>query len=262
MSEAPVELSIEGGIARLTLNRPDAANAFNEAMTYAFADAVAECSGNANVRCVVLTGSGRYFCGGGDVRSFAAWGSEAPAKVAMLARLVHGAVARLARMNSPVLVLVNGPAAGFGLSLAILGDVVLAAKSASFTAAYTGIGLTPDGGMSWFLPRVAGLRKAQEMILTNRVVGADEAEQIGLISRAIDDDALGIEGRTVAARLARSARTSLGTVRSLLLGSFSTSLEDQLDREAACIAAACGGPEFREGAAAFVEKRNPDFLRI
>ncbi|PIK71576.1 hypothetical protein CS379_18575 [Methylobacterium frigidaeris] len=169
------------------------------------------------------------------------------------------AVSRLMRMEKPLLVLVNGPAAGAGLSLAIAGDVVLAAGSAHFTAAYGGVGLSPDGGMSWLLPRLVGLRRAQEIILTNRRIGAEEAERIGLVTRTVEDAALASEGAEVAAGLATSATRALGLARGLLADSLSSGLETQLEREARAIAEAGRTPDGREGIAAFLARRKPDF---
>src|SRR6266404_3255673 len=165
------------------------------------------------------------------------------------------------RMPKPLVVLVNGPAAGAGCSLAISGDIVLAAPAAHFTVAYTAIGLTPDGGMSWLLPRLVGLRKAQEMILTNRRVNASEAEAMGLITRVVAEGASDAEGNAIADTLSRSATSALGVVRALLLDSSSEMLEAQLEKEARAITAAGGNAESEEGIAAYSEKRRPNFRR-
>lgn len=262
MSDKPLLFEQEGAVARLTLNRPDSGNSINLEMARALVDAAIRCDSDPTIRCVVLTGAGRLFCAGGDVALMASAGDQAPALLSELAGTLHMAIAKLARMAKPLLVLVNGPAAGAGLSLAISGDVVLAARSAQFTAAYTAVGLTPDGGMSWLLPRHVGLRKAQEMILTNRRVAAEEAEAIGLVTRAVDDDALLEEGRAMAATLSNAAVSALGAARALLLESFAAGLETQLEKEARSIAAAGGGSEGREGVAAFVSKRKPNFAGL
>ena len=259
MSASPVLVEVNDGIAWITLNRPDAGNAIDLAMARALVDAAILCQTDVAIRCVVLTGSGRLFCVGGDVGLFASAGDRVSALLSELAGTLHMALARFARMAKPLLVLVNGPAAGAGLSLAISGDVVLAARSAYFTAAYGAIGLTPDGGMSWLLPRVVGLRKAQEIILTNRRIKSEEAEAIGLVTRLVNDEMLAAEGKTTATMLAGSAVAALGAARALLQESLSASYETQLEREARAITAAGAGAECREGLAAFFAKRSPDF---
>lgn len=259
MSDAPLLVDLADGIAWLTLNRPEAGNAIDLPMAHALADASIRCQTDPTIRCVVLTGAGRFFCAGGDVGLFASAGDQVSALLSELAGTLHMALAHFARMAKPLLVLVNGPAAGAGLSLAIGGDVVLATRSAHFTAAYGAIGLTPDGGMSWALPRLVGLRKAQEIILTNRRIKGDEAEAIGLITRLVDDDQLVAEGQKMAAALAGSAVAAIGAARALLQDSFSAGYETQLEREARAISAAGAGAECREGLAAFFAKRPPDF---
>lgn len=152
----PVLLTRDGGVATITLNRPDQGNAIDMDLARALGAAARDCAGDPAVRCVVLAGNGRLFCAGGDIASFAAAGDRAGAFLHELASALHEAALVLARMDKPLLTLVHGPAAGAGLSLALLGDVVLAGEAAHFTAAYSGIGLTPDGGMSWLLPRRRG----------------------------------------------------------------------------------------------------------
>jgi 2-(1,2-epoxy-1,2-dihydrophenyl)acetyl-CoA isomerase len=255
----PLLFERDGAIATLTLNRPDAGNSLNLELARALLEASIRCDSDPSIRCVVLTGAGRMFCAGGDISAFTTAGDAVPAMLSELAGTLHLAISRLARIAKPLLTLVNGPAAGAGLSLALAGDIVIAARAAHFTAAYTAIGLTPDGGMSWLLPRLVGLRKAQEMILTDRRVGAEEAEALGLVTRTVDDAALADEGRTAAATLSRAAVGALGASRALLLESFAAGIETQMEKEARAIAAAGGGPESREGIAAFLAKRKPNY---
>lgn len=259
MIETPVLFDLAGGIARVTLNRPEAGNAIDLPMARALTEIAIRCETDTAIRCVVLTGAGRLFCAGGDVGLFKSSGDHVDALLSELAGTLHMALTRFARMAKPLLVLVNGPAAGAGLSLAIGGDVVLCARSAHFTAAYGTLGLTPDGGMSWWLPRLVGLRKAQEIILTNRRIKADEAEAIGLVTRTVDDEALAAEGDALAVRLADAAVGALGAARALLRQSLETSLEAQLEREVAAITRSGAAPECREGLAAYFEKRAPNF---
>jgi 2-(1,2-epoxy-1,2-dihydrophenyl)acetyl-CoA isomerase len=259
MSDACVLVTRSGSITQITLNRPAQGNAINLSMAHQLAAAALECDTDPSVRCVVLTGNGRLFCAGGDLSSFIDAGPRIGAFLSELAGTVHVAVTRLARMQKPLLTLINGPAAGAGLSLAIAGDVVLAARSAHFTSAYSAIGLTPDGGMTWILPRLIGMRKTQEMLITNRRVDAAEAERIGLVTRVVDDDALPGEGAKIASTLAGSATQALGAARALLLQSLDSSLETQLEREARAIVAAGRSAESAEGLAAFVAKRKANF---
>jgi 2-(1,2-epoxy-1,2-dihydrophenyl)acetyl-CoA isomerase len=259
VTDVPLLVRVEGPIARLALDRPEAGNAIDQTMADALLDAAIRCDSDSAIRCVVLTGSGRLFCAGGDIGSFAGATAGAPAFLSKLAGTLHMAQVRLMCMAKPLLVLVNGPAAGAGMSLAISGDVVIAAQSAHFTAAYGGVGLTPDGGMSWLLPRLVGLRRAQDIIVSNRRINAVEGAQIGLVTRIVDDADLAAEGEDAAQILAGAATASIAGARALLLESASSSLEAQLERETRTIAAAGATADFREGVAAYLERRKPIF---
>ncbi|WP_340316712.1 enoyl-CoA hydratase/isomerase family protein [Rhizorhabdus argentea] len=262
MSDSPILFERDGAIAKVTLNRPDAGNAIDLPLGRALLEAAIQCDSDAAIRCVVLTGAGRMFCAGGDISVMASSGDKVSAVISELAGTLHMAMSRFARMNKPLVVLVNGPAAGGGLGLSLCGDIVLAARSAKFSAAYGALGVSPDGGLTWLLPRLVGLRKAQEIIISNRRIDAEEAEAIGMITRVVDDQALAEEGAGVAASLARSATRSIGTSRALLLAAFDNGLEAQMEFEARGIAANIAGPEGREGVAAFLARRKPDFTNI
>ncbi len=249
----------DGAAAYITLNRPEAGNAIDPILARELAEVARDVADDPAVRCVVLTGAGRLFCAGGDVGGMADAGDDAPQFLRDLAGTLHGAIVTLAEMAKPLVVLVNGPAAGAGLSLAILGDVVIAARSAHFTGAYTGIGLTPDGGMSWLLPRVVGLRRAQSMILTNQRVTAEDAERLGLVTQVVDDADLAFEGKRIVDRLVAAPTAAISAARGLLMAGATSTLRDHLDREAATIAVAGGHAEAREGVAAFLARRKPDF---
>lgn len=262
MSDSPILFERDGAIAKITLNRPDAGNAINMELGRALVDAAITCDSDPAIRCVVLTGAGRMFCAGGDISTMADAGDKVGAVVNQLAGTLHMAMSRFARMNKPLVNLINGPAAGAGYGLALCGDVVLAARSAKFSAAYGALGASPDGGLTWLLPRLVGLRKAQEIIISNRRVDAEEAEVIGLITRVVDDEALSEEGAKIAASLARSATGAIATSRALLLAAFDNGWEVQMELEARGIAANLAGPEGREGVAAFLAKRKPDFAGL
>lgn len=259
MSDTPLLVEVSGAIATLTLNRPQAGNAVDLPLARALVEAANRCDADNSIRCVVLTAVGRLFCGGGDIAVLAAAADDLPQVLSELVGTFHTAVCKLMRMRKPLLVLVNGPAAGAGLSLAITGDIVVAARSAHFTAGYAAVGLTADGGLSWQLPRLIGLRKTQELLFTNRRVGVDEAETMGLISRVVSDEALRSEGTKTAESLATSATLALGEVRNLLLESFNGGLEVQLERETRSMMAAGATQDGREGVAAFLARRKASF---
>lgn len=257
LSEAVV-VERSGGVARIVLNRPEQGNSINYALTESLYAAATDVAADPSVRCVVLTGAGRMFCVGGDITEIMAAGDAARPQLKALASRLHDSVMVLTAMAKPLIVLVNGPAAGAGFSLAVMGDIVLASEAAHFTAAYTAIGLTPDGGLSWILPRLAGMRAAQELILTNRRVAAAEAIGLGLVTRTMAPDALDDEGMALAAKLAAGPVRSYGNVRRLLQAGQTRSLEAQLADEAETIAASIEA-EGKEGAAAFLAKRKPVF---
>ena len=258
---AGLDFKIDGSIARIALDRPGVGNAIDRAMAQALMEVAIECDENPAVRCVMITGRGRMFCSGGDVAGFAAAGETLPSFVKDVTGYLHLAVSRLSRMEKPLLTVVNGPAAGAGFSLAILGDIVLAGASASFTLAYSTIGLTPDGGATWLLPRLVGLRKAQEILLLNPRIKAEEALALGLVTRVVADQSLEDEAATIAEKLASSAVSAHAGAKELLLLSSTTTLETQLELESRAIAAQARSTEGREGIAAFLEKRSPQFMK-
>lgn len=253
--------SRDGGVLTLTLNRPEQGNGIDMALAEDLLAAARDAATDPAVRCVLLTGAGRMFCVGGDIAGFAAAGDAAGPFLKALADKLHEAVLVLAEMAKPLICAVNGPAAGAGLSLAAAGDIVLASETAHFTAAYTAIGLTPDGGMTWLLPRLVGMRVAQEMILTNRRVPAAEAVSLGLVTRTVAAETLVAEATALAAKLADAPTAALGAVRRLLAAGQTQTLAEQLATEGRSIGNAGAGPEAREGVSAFLAKRKPDFRK-
>ena len=247
-----------GATSVITLNRPGEANALNHAMAWELAAVAAHCEQDDSLRAVVLTGSGRFFCAGGDVKAMAGFGERIGAELKTLADDLHRAVATFARMRAPLIVCVNGAAAGAGMSLAATGDLVVAADPASFTMAYTGIGLSPDGSSTWFLPRLIGLRRTQELMLTNRRLSAKEALEWGLVTQvAPAADAMAVAMRW-AEGFERGAPASAAGVKKLLMSTWAQGLETQMELEGRTIAA-CAEKDGREGVAAFVAKRPPRF---
>jgi 2-(1,2-epoxy-1,2-dihydrophenyl)acetyl-CoA isomerase len=223
-------------VIRLILNRPEVGNALDLPLAEALLDAAILCQTDETIRCVVLTGAGRLFCVGGDIDGFIRAGENVPAYLNRLAGVLHMALARFARMPKPLVVLVNGPAAGAGVGLALCGDIVLASRSAHMSAAYGKLGLTPDGGLSWLLPRLIGIRRSQEFILTNRRITADEAESIGMVTRAVDADALEAEGQKAVQALRDCSTHAVAATRALLRDSWLSGFETQMEREAEAIA--------------------------
>jgi len=261
MSEQRLRFELKDGVATLTLDRPKA-NGIDLEMGRALMHAAIRCHEDPDVRAVVLTGAGSMFCAGGDLKSFAALGKDLSAALLELTTYLHAATSRLLRMRAPLVVAVNGTAAGAGMSLAIAGDLVLAAESASFTMAYTAAGLAPDGSSSWLMPRLIGMRRTQELMLTNRTLSAREAAEWGLVTRVVPDAELQAEAAALAARLAQGPTRAYGVVKSLLAETFSTAYEAQLEHEARGIAAMARTPDGQEGIRAFLEKRAARFTGV
>ncbi|MGY4708921.1 enoyl-CoA hydratase/isomerase family protein [Mycolicibacterium sp. CBM1] len=245
-------------ITRIVLNRPEAANGMNDVMTRELADAAARCD-VPGTKVVVLTGAGRFFCAGGDLKAMAASPLGAGRFVKGIADDLHRAISTFARMDAVLITAVNGVAAGAGFSLAVAGDLVLAADTASFTMAYTKAGLSPDGSSSYYLPRLIGVRRAQELMLTNRTLSAAEAAEWGLVTAVVAAGDLDDRVQQLAAQMASGARGSGSAVKKLLLASFGNGLEEQMEMEADLIAACADSTDGREGIDAFINKRAPEY---
>lgn len=252
-----IKFEQSGAITRITLHRPDAANGMNDTMTRELADAARRCD-TAATKAVVLTGTGRFFCAGGDLKSFAS-APDRGLHIKGVADDLHRAISTFARMDAVLITAVNGVAAGAGFSIAITGDLVLAAESASFTMAYTRAGLSPDGSSSYYLPRLVGITKAKELMLTNRTLTAPEASQWGLVTEVVPDDDLGARADALAEQMAATAGKSNGGVKFLLLHSFNNGLEEQMEMEGRLIASLADSPDGREGVDAFMAKRKAEF---
>ncbi|WP_433170246.1 enoyl-CoA hydratase-related protein [Actinoallomurus sp. CA-150999] len=252
----------EGGLARVTLRRPEAGNAIDLETARGLREAARACAGK-HVRAVLLTGEGRSFCVGGDLREFATLTGEALEKhLIAVTDALHEALRAFAAMDAPLVTAVQGAAAGAGIGLAAAADVTLAAEDASFTAAYTGIGYSPDAGTSWSLPRLVGPKRALDLLLTNRRVPATEAAEIGLVSRVVAADALAAEAERTAEALRRGPTAAFGATRRLVAAGPTAELGPHLDAEARSIAALAASDTGREGVAAFLGKRTPDFTRV
>jgi 2-(1,2-epoxy-1,2-dihydrophenyl)acetyl-CoA isomerase len=247
-----------GSIARITLNRADAANSMNDTMTRELAHAARRCDDSVT-KVVILTGAGRFFCAGGDLRGMASSPTTRGHYVKTIADDLHRAISTFARMDAVLITAVNGVAAGAGFSLAVTGDLVFAADTASFTMAYTAAGLSPDGSSSFYLPRLIGVRKTQELMLTNRRLSAAEALAWGLVTEVVTAAEVPARVDTLAAQIASGARGSSSAVKKLLLMSFTNGLEEQMEWEGRLIAECADSADGNEGIGAFLEKRRPDF---
>jgi 2-(1,2-epoxy-1,2-dihydrophenyl)acetyl-CoA isomerase len=254
-----LDFVMDGGVATLTLNRPDVANAMDLDMSKELMHAAIRCDEDATIRAVVITGAGRFFSAGGDLEGFRAAGDDVASLLKEMTVYLHAAISRFARMDAPVVAAVNGMAAGAGFSLMGACDITIAAESARFTSAYTAASLSPDGSSTYFIPRLIGRRRAMELMLTNRRLSAAEALEWGLINEVVPDDELVGRAAEVAKELAGGATLAFGKVKDLLNATFSESLETQMEREARAIADLTHSEDGREGIAAFLEKRAPEY---
>ena len=243
----------EGAVAVLTLNRPEVFNALDLALGEALLDALIEGDQDDRVRAVLLTGAGRAFCAGGDIRAMAAAGPKAAAFLEKLTVFLHASVATIARMPKPVIMAVNGPAAGAGFSLALAGDLLVASERATFTVAYTKIGLAPDGSSTFFLPRIVGCKRAFDLMASNRALAAAEAYELGLVSAVFAESEFEARAREISRHLAAGPTQALARTKRLL--ALEATLETQMESERQAISACARSEDFREGIKGFLDKR-------
>ncbi len=243
-------------VAHLTLNRPESANALGPAVAAEMMDAVVRSEDDrANVRAMVVTGAGRFFCAGADLKGFYTPNDGLKSRVSVF----HAVLSRLARAEFPVIAAVNGAAAGAGMGLACACDIVIAAESAKFVMAYSKIGLSPDGGTTYFLPRRIGIGRAMELVFTNRSLSGREAFEWGIANRVVADADLQNEAHAFAAGLAQGPTRAYGAAKQLLHSGWTESLESQVDKELRSIGAMARTRDAREAIAGFGEKRAPVF---
>jgi 2-(1,2-epoxy-1,2-dihydrophenyl)acetyl-CoA isomerase len=254
-----LEFDVRDSVAHVTLNRPEAGNALNLELAQELLRAVMRCDEEREVRAVVLASAGRMFCVGGDLRSFTEQGEQLSQHLKEVTTYLHAAISRLARMDPPVVAAVHGAAAGAGLSLTCACDLVVAAESARLSMAYSKAGLTPDGSSTYYLPRLVGFKRAMELTLTNRELSAQEAVEWGIVTRVVSDDDLYENATELASQLAAGATKALGAAKRLLHIGWTETLETQMEHEAQTIADIARTADAREGIAAFMEKRSPEF---
>ena len=262
-----VTVDMDGDVATLRLNDPAALNAVSPDMLEGLAEALEWIDTPANgVRCVIMTGEGRGFCAGANLaggrpgeRPGEARANALPDAGQALETKYHPILRKIRKLKMPFITAVNGPAAGVGMSFALMGDMVLAAKSSYFLQAFRRIGLVPDGGSTWLLPRLVGMARAKELSLMGEKLPAETALEWGLINRVYEDDALMGEAKKLATELAAGPTRTLGLIREAYADSFDNTYEEQLDKERWLQREAGRTEDFKEGVKAFLEKRPAQF---
>ncbi len=251
---------VEAGAARLTLNRPERLNSFTVKMHEEIAAALDEVEADKTVRTLFITGAGRGFCAGQDLSDRAVTpGAGAPDLGESVEKRYNPLIRRLTSLPMPVIAGVNGVAAGAGASLAFAADVVIAARSAKFIMSFANIGLVPDSGSSWALPRLAGQARALGLALTGDPLPAETAADWGLIWKCVDDDKLGEEAALLVAKFANAPTRGLAETKKLIRSAFERPLDEQLDHERDRMRELGRSEDYREGVDAFLHKRKPDF---
>jgi len=257
--EAPVIVDRAGPVATVTLNRPKVLNALDLGMAQAFRTAMLDLEQDAAIRCVVIRGAGRGFMAGGDVAGFHRDLDRIETVAGELIEVFHEAVKAVARMPKPVIASLHGPVAGAGLSLALNTDLAIAADNAVFTLAYAAIGTSPDGGSTFLLPRIVGMRRAMEIALLADRFDAAKALDLGLVNRVVPAADLAAETDGLAARLAAGPTRAYAATKTLIRASFETDLSTQLDSERTAFVASSATGDFAEGVVAFASKKKPEF---
>jgi 2-(1,2-epoxy-1,2-dihydrophenyl)acetyl-CoA isomerase len=247
------------GYRVITLNRPDRLNSFNEAMHAALMSALLDAEADGSCRALILTGAGRGFCAGQDLSDRVFSPGQVPDLSSTLERLYNPLVRKIRSLQMPVICAVNGVAAGAGANIALACDIVLAARSAKFIQAFAKLGLVPDSGGTWFLPRLVGTARARALALLAEPVSAEQAEAWGMIWKVVDDAALTDEAHRLAAHFAVQPTVGLGLIKQALDASEMNDLNRQLDLERDLQGRAGRTPDYLEGVTAFFEKRQPKF---
>ena len=260
MAYETILFEIANGAARLTLNRPERLNSFTVQMHGEVAEALSQVEQNDTVRALLITGAGRGFCAGQDLSDRAvAPGGEGVDLGESLENRYNPLIRRLVNLPKPVVCAVNGVAAGAGANIAFAADIVFAAKSAKFIQSFANIGLVPDSGGTWILPRLVGQARAMGLALTGQPITAEQAETFGLIWRAVDDGKLMEEANALVEQFARGPTKGYAAIKRAIRSGWSTALDAQLDHERDMQRELGRSADYREGVAAFTEKRKPNF---
>ncbi|MFZ1530499.1 MAG: enoyl-CoA hydratase-related protein [Ferruginibacter sp.] len=248
---------IKNGVAILTLNRPDKFNSFNREMALLLQQTLDECAENNEVRCVYIIGNGKAFCAGQDIGELV--GDNAIGLDKILSQHYNPIVTRIRELKKPVVAAVNGVAAGAGANIALCCDIVVAAESASFIQAFSKIGLIPDSGGTFFLPRLVGWQKASALMMLGEKVPAEEAEKMGMLYKVFSDESFVAESLAIAETLAQMPTKALAGTKKLLSNAFSSSWQEHLHLEDVAQQKAAKTEDYAEGISAFLEKRKPVF---
>jgi 2-(1,2-epoxy-1,2-dihydrophenyl)acetyl-CoA isomerase len=253
-----VQYQVNDAVAEITLNRPEVLNAMNEPLMLDLRTALDAAAANPSIRAVLLTGAGRGFCAGADLASVSFGKGPADLGKTLIERY-HPVIITMRTMAKPVITAINGAAAGAGMSLALAGDIVLAGQSASFLQAFSKIGLIPDAGSTYFLPRLVGEVRARALTILADKISATEAERYGLVWKVYEDAELMAQARVMAQRLSQQPTKAYALIKQALNASFEATLADQLDLEANLQNKAGKTTDFIEGVTAFIQKRQPNF---
>lgn len=250
-------ISHNNGVCELKLNRPEVFNSFNKAMALALQKALDDCEKNEEVRAIVITGEGKAFCAGQDLAE--ATDPNGPELQSIVKDHYNPIIERIRNIEKPIIAAVNGVAAGAGANIALACDITIAKKSASFIQAFSKIGLIPDSGGTFFLPRIIGSQKALALMMTGDKVSAEDADRMNMIYKAVDDEAFEMEVTSFATNLAKMPTRGLGLTKKAVNQSFTNNLSEQLAVEEKLQTEAGKTYDFNEGVTAFLEKRKPEF---
>jgi 2-(1,2-epoxy-1,2-dihydrophenyl)acetyl-CoA isomerase len=260
MAFKTIKFNVDSGVATLTLNRPDRLNSFNTEMHEEVRTAMKQVNKDTSIRCLLLTANGRGFCAGQDLSDRAVSADSGPPDLGeSVEKYYNPLIESIMGLPKPVICAVNGVAAGAGASIALACDIVLAARSANFIQVFCKIGLVPDSGGTWNLPRAVGLVRAKGLALLGDKLPAEQAEEWGMIWRCVDDEDLQTEAKRLAAHLATQPTRGLGMIKKLLRESSDNTLTEQLELEKNAMRELGQSDDYREGVAAFMEKRPPEF---
>jgi 2-(1,2-epoxy-1,2-dihydrophenyl)acetyl-CoA isomerase len=252
-----IQFEIKEGVGKITLNRPDKYHAFVREMALQLQDVLDKCNDDKAVRAILITATGKAFCSGQDLSE--ATDPNGPDLTQIVQEHYNPIIRKIRNIEKPIVAAVNGVAAGAGASIALCCDIVLACESATFIQAFSKIGLIPDSGGTFFLPRLIGMQKAAALMMTAEPVSAKDAEKMGLIYKVFSDDSFEQESWQLVSKLAGMPTKGLGLTKRLLNASYSNNLEEQLDMEDQCQTIAGKTTDYKEGVQAFLEKRKPNF---